>query len=141
MRQPNFLTLALVCLAGCAAATRTVLVNTPRPALTADQVQVYLRPPEAKYIEIANVYASSRGAFVFSTAAKIDKVVERLKAQAAKVGANGVLVHGVGSEAGGELGGGISTDSGRSPYVYGVGGSLLLHQEGGDGVAIYVEPH
>jgi hypothetical protein len=128
----------LALLTACAT-DNTVLVGEPRPALTPGQVQLYLRPPDAKYREIANIYASSRGSFAFGSGAKIDKVVERLKIQAAKVGANGVLLHGVGSEASTGVGGGISSDNGRSPYVN-VGGGLLLRAEAGDGVAIYVEP-
>ena len=126
--------------AGCAD-TRTVLVGTARPALRPDQVQVYLQPPASAYDQIANVYASSRGSFAFGTGAKIDKVVERLKTEAAKVGANGILLHGVDSEASSGVGGAVSTDHGRSPYVSGIGGSLFLHREAGEGVAIYVEPH
>ncbi|HEX3847534.1 MAG TPA: hypothetical protein VHV81_09130 [Steroidobacteraceae bacterium] len=129
-------TLAL--LAACATGS-TVLVGPSRPAIAPDQVQVYLHPPAAKYLEIANISASSRGSLALGSGAKIDKVVERLKVQAAKVGANGVLLHGVGGEASTAVGGGLSTDNGRSPYVD-VGGSLFLRAEVGDGVAIYVAP-
>ncbi|HEY4445556.1 MAG TPA: hypothetical protein VGN30_14815 [Steroidobacteraceae bacterium] len=77
-----------------------------------------------------------------TAAAKIDKVIERLKDEAAKLGANGVLLHGVGDQAGGSVGAGISTEtnSPHSPYGLGFGVSAFFFQKSGDGVAIYVEP-
>lgn len=104
-------------------------------------MQIYTEPPASHYDEIADIYASSRGSFAWGAAAKIDKVMQRLKIEAARVGANGVLMHGVGSAASGAVGGGIATDNSRSPYIYGIGGSVLLHQEAGDGVAIFVAAH
>ena len=60
---------------------------------------------------------------------------------AAKLGANGILLHGVGDQAGGSVGAGISTEtnSPHSPYGLGFGASAFFYQESGDGVAIYVE--
>jgi hypothetical protein len=105
-------------------------------------VQVYLQPPESKYDEIANLSASSRGSFSITTAAKMDKVIERLKKEAAKLGANGILLHGIGDQAGGSIGAGISTEtnSPHSPYGLGFGASAFFFQKSGDGVAIYVAP-
>jgi hypothetical protein len=126
-------------LGGCAS-SQIVLVGQPRPAISPAQVQIYLEPPESPYREIANLSASSRGSLAVTAAAKMDKVVTRLKEAAASVGANGVLLHGVSDQTAAALGAGIGTDSSHSPYVRGVGTSVLFSQEAGDGVAIFVEP-
>jgi len=102
--------LMIAALSGCVS-SQAVLVGHARPAISPERVQIYLQPPESKYDEIANLSASSRGSFSMTTAGKIDKVIERLKKEAAKLGANGILLHGVGDQAGGSLGAGISTSS------------------------------
>jgi hypothetical protein len=128
-------------LIGCGT-SQAVLVGPARPAISPDQVQIYLQPPESKYLEIANLTASSSGSFAITPAAKIDKVIDRLKMQAAKVGANGVLLHGVSDRAAGSVGAGISTEtnSPHTPYGLGFGTSAFFYQKSGDGIAIYVEP-
>jgi len=133
--------LLIAVLSGCAS-SQVAVVGRVRPAISPDQVQIYLQPPGSKYDEIANLSASSRGSFSITTAAKMDKVIERLKNEAAKLGANGILLHGVGDRAGGSVGAGISTEtnSPHSPYGLGFGASAFLFQKSGDGVAIYVEP-
>ena len=134
-------TLMFAALAGCVS-SRAILVGRARPAISPDQVQIFLQPPESKYEEIANLSASSRGSLAITTARKIDKVIERLKKRAASLGANGILLYGVGDEAAGSLGAGISTEtnSPHSPYGLGFGVSAFFYQESGEGVAIYVEP-
>ena len=126
---------------GACASSQIVLVGQPRPAISPAQVQIYLQPPESPYREIANLSASSRGSLAVTAAAKMDKVVTRLKEAAASVGANGVLLHGVSDQTAAALGAGINTDSSHSPYVRGVGTSVLFSQEAGDGIAIFVEPN
>jgi hypothetical protein len=132
--------LMMTAVAGCAS-SQAVIVGQIRPPISADRVQIYLQPPESKYEQIANLSASSRGSFAFTAADKIDKVIERLKIEAAKLGANGILLHGVGNDSAGSVGVGISaeSDSGHSPYID-VGVSGFTHPKSGDGVAIYVEP-
>jgi hypothetical protein len=132
--------LVIAALTGCVS-SQAVVVGHARPAISPEQVQIYLEPPESKYDEIANLSASSRGSFSMTAAAKMDKVVARLKIEAAKLGANGILLHGVGDQAGGSVGAGISTEtnSPHSPYGLGFGASAFFLQKSGDGVAIYVE--
>jgi hypothetical protein len=128
-------------LSGCAT-SQVAVVGRVRPAISAQQVQIYLQPPDSKYDEIANLSASSRWSYSMTAEGKIDKVIERLKKDAAKLGANGILLHGVGEQAGGSVGAGISTEtnSPHSPYGLGFGASAFFFQKSGDGVAIYVEP-
>lgn len=130
----------IAALGGCAA-SHAVLVGHARPPLAPAQVKIYLQPPDGKYEQIANLRASSSGSFAITATGKMDKVIERLKMAAAKLGANGILLHGVGDRTSGSLGAGINTemDSGHSPYGLGFGVSAFFYGKSGDGVAIYVE--
>jgi hypothetical protein len=132
--------LVITALTGCVT-SRVVVVGHPRPAISPDRVQIYLQPPEAKYQQIADLWASSRASFAFSAAGKIDKVIERLKSEAAKLGANGILLHGVGDQGTAPVGVGLSTEtnSGHSPYGLGFGVSAFVYQKSGEADAIYLE--
>lgn len=77
-------TLAL--LTGCA--TGTVLVTGPQhPPLSREQVVLYTMPP-AKYEVVGLVEARSNGRYQPA----LDRAVAQLKREAAKVGANGILL-------------------------------------------------
>ena len=129
-------------LAGCASSSQVVLVGAAGPAISPDQVKVYLEPPNARYEQIANLAASSEGSFAFTAAGKTDKVVERLKRQAAKLGANGLLLHGVGDQTSRTPVGaavGYEDESAHSPYGLGFHAWAFFYQKAGDGIAIYVQ--
>jgi hypothetical protein len=103
-------------------------------------VHIYLQPPAAHYEEIANLRASSGGSFEITAAGKMDKVVERLRREAGKLGANGILLYGIGDQSGPSVGAGVSAerDTGHSPYGLGFGVFTVFGQKAGEGVAIYV---
>jgi len=84
-------------LAGCATPHSHVVVGTQRAPISPNQVRVYLHPP-ARYEEVAIVDASSRESLAFTDQQKMDRVIERLKEEAAGLGANGILLEGVGDE-------------------------------------------
>jgi hypothetical protein len=132
--------LTFATIAGCV--TSHVMVGQARAPISPDQVQIYLHPPANKYVEIALLDTSSKGAFAFSAQGKTDAVMERLKGEAAKLGANGILLQGVGDQAGGSIGTGFgsATATGHSAFGYGFGSSATLVHKKGDGIAIYVEP-
>jgi len=134
------LAFTIIGLAGCA--TSHVLVGRARPAISPDQVQVYLHPPANKYEEIALLDTSSKNSFSFTAQGKTDAVIGRLKAEAAKLGANGVLLQGVGDKAAGSVGSGIggATSTGHAAFGVGFGSSATVFQKAGNGLAIYVEP-
>jgi hypothetical protein len=134
--------LILAALLGCAT-TRVVMVGPARPPISPDRVQVFLQPPAVPYRQIANLTASSRGALTLTSGAKINKVIERLKSEAAKLGANGILLHGVGDQGSGSVGVGLSTesDSGHSPYGLGLGVWAFTNPKSGEADAIYLETH
>jgi hypothetical protein len=136
-KLPTFAVLiTLAALSGCA--TSYVMVGQARPPISPDQVQIYLHPPANKYSEIALLDTSSKGSFAITAQGKTNVVMDRLKAEAAKLGANGILLEGVGDQAGGSVGTGYATASGHS--AFGFGSSATVFHKKGDGLAIYVEP-
>jgi len=136
--KPRFLVTGMtlaISLAGCVSSH--VLVGTPRPPIQPSEVHVYLQPP-AQYQQIALLQSSSRAAFAISAQAKTDKVVERLKREAASLGANGIVLQGLGDQAGGavELNSAQLSSSGKS--AFGVGSSVAAYNKSGSAVAIFV---
>ena len=129
---------AHVLLAGCAASSH-VLVGTARPPISPDQVKIYLHPP-AKYEEIAIIDASSRGSPAFTDQHKMNKAIARLKDEAAKLGANGILLEGAGDQQSGAVGTGVgtATSTGHSAVGTGVGISAGIFIKSANGLAIYV---
>jgi hypothetical protein len=123
----------------CACVSSHVLVGTPRPPIPPAQVKVYLHPPH-KYEEIAVLDTSSRDSLALTAQGKTDKVIERLRNEAAKLGANGILLQGIGDQQTGSLGGGVgsASASGNSATGVGVGSSFAITQKAGSGLAIFV---
>ena len=124
-------------LAGCA--TSHMIVGTPRPPISPSQVKIYLHPP-ARFDEIAILDASSKNSFSFSDQGKMDVVVERLKEEAAKLGANGILLTNEGEQYAGSVstGAATATASGNSAHSFGTGVSAGAFNKVGSGIAIYV---
>lgn len=108
-------------LVGCAAESH-VIVGTVRPPISPDQVKIYLQPPRV-FEKIAIIDASSQSSMAFTQQQKMDKAIARLKDEAAKLGANGILLQGTGSQAVGSVGTGFgsATATGSSEYGTGVG--------------------
>ena len=129
-------------LAACAPSSH-VLVGQARPAITADQVKIYSHPPAMPFEEIAVLDANTKSAFGPGGQKSVDKVIERLKIEAAKVGANGVILEGFSDAEIGSLGTGVGSDSygSHSAVGVGVGGSLGIFKKTGHGDAIYVPPN
>ena len=120
-------------LAGCASSSK-VLLGQPRPAIDPALVQIYNTPP-AGSIEIAQLEATSAAGF--GTQGQTDAAIARLKREAAALGANGVVLMGVGSQRAPlnvGLGGG---NYGRHGGV-GLGMGVPATQKNAAGVAIWV---
>lgn len=63
-----------------------------RPAIDPTEVKIYLNPP-SQYETIGRVEASAYvSVWPFSQQAAQNRIIEKLKKQAAKVGANGVVL-------------------------------------------------
>jgi hypothetical protein len=133
--------LALVlALAGCASSYE--LIGKTRPPLAPEQVQLYLEPPKRQYEQIAIIKASSKRSFAFTSQSKAEVVVKRLKKQAAKLGANGVLLKQITDEGDESVGAGAGTsyEGARGTIDVGVGASALLMKRYGHAIAIYLPP-
>lgn len=136
------LLLAAALLAGCSTSSH-ILTGKSRPPIDSSLVRIYTTPP-AKFEEVAIIEANSKASFAFGEQEQINKVIERLKQQAAALGANGVLLKGVGETGGATLGTGLGSASasvgGSSINVLGasIGLATDLNNKTGKGTAIYV---
>jgi hypothetical protein len=127
-------------LAGCATSSH-VLVGTARAPISPDQVTVYLQPPP-RYEEIATIDATSRGSLTITSQQNMDKAIARLKQEAARLGANGILLQGVEDQQSGSIGTGVgnSTFNGNTAIGTSLGGSFGIYNKAAKGLAIYVAP-
>lgn len=133
------LALSVLALAGCASSSALV-TGTRRDPIPVERVKLYTQAPR-KYQEIAVLESSSRNSWSFSDQAKLDVVVQRLKEEAARLGANGVLLQGTANQGSGAIGTGIGGGSGGwgGGIGVGVGTSFELERKVGRGLAIWVE--
>jgi len=134
------LVLAALLPAACSTSSH-VLIGTPRPPISPDSVRIYLQPPP-KYEQIATINASSQGSLAITGQQNMDKAIARMKNEAAKLGANGVVLQGVADQQTGSIGagGGNTSFSGNSAVGVGLGGSFGLYNKATVGLAIYVPP-
>lgn len=131
---------AAAVLVGCASSSALV-TGTKRDPIPVERVKLYTQAPK-KYQEIALLESSSRNSWSFTDQAKLDAVILRLKEEAAKLGANGVLLQGTANQGSGAIGTGIGGGGGgwRGGGVgIGVGTSFELERKVGRGQAIWVE--
>ena len=130
-----------VLLAGCSSSSH-VLTGTARQPISPDSVKIYNEPPQVKYEQIATVTASSQGSFAVGAQQNTDAAIARLKQEAAKLGANGILLKDVQDSHSGSIGIGVGGSSYGSSSSSGaaVGGSSALTNKVVSGVAIYVLP-
>jgi hypothetical protein len=138
----NLLLICAVALLASCAASGPVITGTQRAPLTPAEVVIYsAQPPE--FEQIAVLSASSKSVFTTGGQKSIDKVVERLKEQAAKLGANGLILEDFTDQIAGSIGTGVGSDSySHSGSVsVGVGGAVGIFKKTGKGRAIYVPPY
>jgi hypothetical protein len=136
MRRLILVLAVLLPLVGCAGASR-VMVGQARPPIDPAQVRIYTSVPPGSH-EIPQIEASS--AIGFGTQGQTDSAVARLKAEAASLGANGVVLIGMGASGG--SGGGVSVGGGSwgSSSYGGVGIGIPTQQRTAAGMAIWVPP-
>src|SRR5215469_12723263 len=86
--------------------------------------------------------ACSTSSLALTSQQNMDKAVQRLKEEAARLGANGVLLQGVQDVQSGSIGagGGGASYGPNSATGVGVGGSFALTSKAVQGLAIYVPP-
>ena len=131
------LLVAVLILTGCV--TSHVLVGTPREPISPDQVKIYIHPP-TEFDEIAILDSSSRVSFAITAQGKTDKALARLKDEAAKLGANGILLQAIEDQAAGSIGTGFGSAnaSGHSALGFGFGSFSAVYVKSASGMAIYV---
>ncbi len=127
---------AVATLAGCASASK-VMLGQARPPIDPAQVQVYSTPPPGS-VEIAQLEATS--AVGFGTQGQTDAAVARLKAEAAKLGANGIVLVGVGASGQSPVGMSVGAGSFGRHTAGGLSVGIPTQQKKAAGVAIWVPP-
>lgn len=133
--------LLLVFLLGGCTLTRGsyVLVGTAHPPTTAAQVRLYTTLPPM-YEKIAFVSADSRNDFA-SEQNLSDHAIERLKEEAAKVGANGLLLNGIGNYQVGSQGVVIIPNYSNGYSTTGIAAMNASIGKEANGLAIWVPQH
>lgn len=137
MNVRSVLLVAVLILTGCV--TSHVLVGTRREPISPDQVKIYTHPP-TEFDEIAILDSSSRVTFAINAQGKPNKVLTRLKDEAAKLGANGILLPAIEDQAAGSIGtgSGSTNASGHSAVGFGFGSFAAVYEKSVSGMAIYV---
>ncbi|HYG06162.1 MAG TPA: hypothetical protein VD865_07080 [Stenotrophomonas sp.] len=123
-------------LAGCASSSR-VMLGSARPPVDPAMVQVYATSP-AGSVEIAQVEATS--AVGFGTQGQTDSALLKLKQEAAKLGANGIVLMGVGAGGGSPASVSVGAGSWGSHVGGGLGIGIPTQQKRAAGIAIWVPP-
>jgi uncharacterized protein YbjQ (UPF0145 family) len=117
----------MIILIGCATGS-VIITGEVRPAVSPTEVKIYLDPP-SQYETIGIVEASSD--VEFSRQSAQDRVVNELKARAAKIGANGVLLVNSGSTTSAAIG--VFSNgffySGTNDKITGQGRAIYVIQE------------
>jgi hypothetical protein len=140
MKLSRIVLSAITLVAACAPSSH-ILIGTPRPAISPLDVKVYTAPPpQAQQIALLDAHSDS----VFGPGGQkaIDKLIERLKTEAAQLGANGIVLGDVSDRQTGSIGTGVGSNSysGNSAVGVGVGGSLGIYKKSGKATAIFVPP-
>ena len=127
----------VIALAGCAVTNQTsLLVGTPRAAISPAMVKLYAAPPK-QYVEIAIISADAVHAFM-EKQALLDTAVLNAKKEAAKYGANGILISGAGNFDAGSTGVGFMQASRRGMPAFSTFNSTATTGKQIEGRAIYV---
>jgi len=98
-----------------------LLVGNPRAPIPAGEVRVFVQTPAAPYEEIAILETSSARSLAWNQQGKIDAVIRRLKREAARLGANAIVVHVLADGAPTSIGAGIGTGLVGSHGTLGIG--------------------
>ena len=127
-------------LSACASPQTHVMTGTAHAPISPDQVVILSQPPPV-YEDVAILNASGKSVNPQSQAA-FDKVIERLKIQAAQLGANAVILEGFSDRQSGSvgLGGGSTSYSSHSAVGVGVGGGFGIYSKTAHGHAVYIPP-
>lgn len=136
MAKSLFLALAAATLlAGCAS-TSKLMLGEARPPIDPSDVRIYRAPPPGA-VDIAEIDASS--AIGFGTRGQDDAVIDHLRREAAALGANGLLILGMGQSRS-PVGMSVGAASYGRRGGLGLGLGIPTTQKQATAVAIYVPP-
>jgi len=132
---------ATTCAATACATSSHSLIGLPRAPVAAADVRVFLAPVSDACEKIAFIEASSRLSFAWTAEAKAEVVMRRLKGEAAKLGANAIVLQELSDGAGAAVDAGVATGLGEHGSI-GVGfdDAGLLATRVGRAVAVDFEP-
>lgn len=127
-------------LIACATSSQ-VLIGAPRVPIAAAQVRVYTQAPK-DFEEIAVLGASRKSVSGDGGEKAIAKMIESMRAQAAQLGANGLLLDEFSDSDPVDVGTGIATQiyTHNASINVGVAGSLGVVKKGALARAIFVPP-
>jgi hypothetical protein len=130
----------LAALAACANSTQ-VLTGTPRSAIPVGEVRVYTQAPP-RFEEIADFAASRNSVSAASGERAIARMIESMRIQAAKLGANGLLLEDFSDSTSLGMGTGVGsqTYTHNGSVSLGVGGSVGMVKKVARARAIFVTP-
>ncbi len=135
MNIKNIVLAASLAIAATGCVSSSVLIGTARPPINPDQVKLYVDPPP-RFEKIAILESNSDVSWAITAQQKTNKAVQRLKMEAAKYGANGVLIQGVGDQYNGSVG--VANAWGNGHTTLGIGSGIANYRKAGSGMAIYV---
>lgn len=121
-------------LQGCASGSYQ-LTGEKRPAIKADQVTVFKEKPSFDYEVLGTVQSSSENGF--SADSRKEKAINELKEQAAKIGANGVIITSITQSSFRGTGVGLGLSVGSGGFGTGIGSGFALPEAALTGQAIY----
>lgn len=132
----------LLCLAIAACASSSqVLTGAPRSAVTPAEVKVYTMAPPS-FEEIAVLSASRKSVSTAGGERAIARMIESMRAQAAQLGANGLLLEDFSDSDPVSVGTGVEsqTYTHNASISVGVGGALGVVKKAAKARAIFVAP-
>jgi hypothetical protein len=123
------------------ASSKAVMLGPARPAISPDQVKIYWSPPPS-FEPVADLNASSHTVFKPGGQQAMDRVIAELKVEAAKLGANGLMLEGFSDAQTGSVGTGVGSQSYSGNTAVGVsaGGAFGVFKKTGRARAIFVPP-
>jgi hypothetical protein len=122
---PVLLVTMFVSLLGGNASAGTVIVGEVRPPISPDRVKVYWDAPR-RYDRIAIITKGSGGAWIFSDNSEVDTAIARIRTEAAKLGANGIILTAIENRSGGGVSIGVGGFGFPGRHVA-VGGSTSVY--------------
>jgi hypothetical protein len=127
-------------IAACATSSQVITGAARTPIATA-QVRVYTQQPQS-FEEIAALSASRKSVSSAGGERAIEKMIESMRVQAARLGANGLLLEDFSDASAASTGVGVAsqTYTHNASISVGVGGSLGVVNKVAKGRAIFVQP-